>query len=371
MKDAHLKLQRGRLNRTIRLGFNEYRLQRSENCVTETPIATPSPRQPSPVSGANNTISPQPFVAQATDGYSIGGFFWCHPEAGHARPVVIINPATSIRCRYYFRFAGFLFENGFDVVTYDYRGIGESRPARLRGFDGCWLDWGSLDFEAVLQEVGRLFPDQPVHVVAHSIGGFVLGLAPSNHLIQRIFTMGAQYAYRRDYAPDKKLRMTAKWHVVMPLLTMLFGYFPGEKVGWLEDTPSGVVRDWVFSRERFEDTWRGRASARYPDKHLLVQRFAAVTAPTLAVSVTDDDFGTVPAIERLLAYFSSSPRTHLRISPTAINEPAIGHFSFFNRRFEQKLWQIPLEWLKFGRISANCPGVLITADGRPDDSTGV
>lgn len=261
------------------------------------PIATPYP--------------PQPLAVEATDGYSIRGFFWRDPEASHTRSVVIINPATSICCRYYFRFAGFLFENGFDVVTYDYRGIGESRPARLRGFDGCWLDWGSLDFEAVLQQVRRSFPDQPVHVVAHSIGGFVLGLAPSNHLIQRIFTMGAQYAYRRDYAPDKKLRMTAKWHVVMPLLTMLFGYFPGEKVGWLEDTPSGVVRDWVFSRERFEDTWRGRASARYPDKHLLVQRFAAVTAPTLAVSVTDDDFGTVPAIERLLAYFSSSPRTHL------------------------------------------------------------
>ena len=34
-------------------------------------------------------------------------------------------------------------------------------------------------------------------------------------------------------------------------------------------------------------------------------------------------------------------------------------------------WQIPLEWLKFGRISANCPGVLITADGRPDDTADV
>ena len=62
----------------------------------------------------------------------------------------------------------------------------------------------------------------------------------------------------------------------------------------MEDTPKGVVRDWAFSRQRFEDTWRGRSSARYPDKHALVQQFAAVTAPTLAVSVTDDEFGTSP-----------------------------------------------------------------------------
>ncbi len=31
--------------------------------------------------------------------------------------------------------------------------------------------------------------------------------------------------------------MLVKWHLAMPLLTMAFGYFPGKKLGWLEDTP--------------------------------------------------------------------------------------------------------------------------------------
>jgi predicted alpha/beta hydrolase len=53
---------------------------------------------------------------------------------------VIINSATSVRCRYYSRFASFLFGEGFDVITYDYRGIGESRPVSLRGFDAGWID---------------------------------------------------------------------------------------------------------------------------------------------------------------------------------------------------------------------------------------
>src|SRR5208337_1122445 len=79
-------------------------------------------------------------------------------------------------------------------------------------------------------------------------GGFLLGLAPSNHLIRRVFTMGAQYAYWPDYAAGTKLRMVAKWHVAMPLITTLFGYFPGKRLGWMEDTPKGVVRDWAFSR---------------------------------------------------------------------------------------------------------------------------
>jgi predicted alpha/beta hydrolase len=299
------------------------------------------------------------FVARAEDGYPIQGFFWRHSgPGGGATPVVIVNPATSVCCRHYFRFAAFLSEHGFDVVVYDYRGIGASRPATLRGFDAGWIDWGRLDFEAVLRRAERSFSGQPIHVVAHSVGGVVLGLAPSNHLIRRVFTMGAQYAYWGDYAARAKLRMVAKWHVAVPLITMLFGYFPGKRLGWMEDTRKGVVRDWALSRERFEDTWRGRSSARYPNRHALVRQFAALTAPTLALSVTDDEFGTIPAVERLLAYFSHSPKTHLRISPQSIGEPAIGHFGFFHTRFAKKLWQIPLERLKFGRVPAGCPGAL-------------
>jgi predicted alpha/beta hydrolase len=303
----------------------------------------------------------RPFTAWAADDYPIKGFFWRHPQTSQRRrPVVIINPATSVRCRYYFRFADFLFERGFDVIAYDYRGIGESRPAKLRGFDAGWIDWGRVDFEAVLKHADASFSSQPIDIVAHSIGGFVIGLAPSNHRIRRIFTVGAQYAYRHDYADGKRPRMLAKWHIFMPLLTMLFGYFPGQRLGWLEDTPKGVVRDWAFSRERFEDTWRGRSWTRHLDKRALVQQFAAVTAPILALSMTDDEFGTVPAIERLLAYFSRSRRTHLRISPQSIGEPSIGHFAFFNKRFERKLWPIALQWLDSASVAANAPGVTIS-----------
>ncbi|MGH7120359.1 MAG: alpha/beta hydrolase family protein [Acetobacteraceae bacterium] len=306
--------------------------------------------------------APAPFTLQAEDGFLIKGFCWRHARNAHnTQPVVVINPATSVRCRYYSRFAAFLFRHGLDVITYDYRGIGESRPQRLRGFNAHWIDWGYLDFEAALQFARLSFHDQPVDVVAHSVGGLVLGFAPSNDRIRRVVTVGAQYAYWPDYAEGHKLRMLAKWHVAMPLITMLFGYFPGRRLGWLEDTPSGVVRDWAVSHERFEDTWRHHALAHYRDAAELVRQFSALNAPILALSITDDEFGTVPAIERLLAYFDHSPRTHLRISPQSIGETAIGHFGFFNSRLEQKLWQIPLEWLKSGRLPVGCPGVLITS----------
>lgn len=225
------------------------------------------------------------------------------------------------------------------MLTYDYRGIGESRPASLRGFEASWMDWGEKDFEAVLGYVDTHFPGQPVDVVAHSIGGFVTGLAPSARRVRRIFTMGAQYAYWRDYAAGQRLRMLAKWHVVMPLLAVCLGYFPGRRLGWLEDTPRGVVRDWSLMGPRFER--RGRAQHR-------VAAMAAVTAPILALSVTDDEFGTEAAVGRLLAYFTGSARTHLRLAPASLGLEAIGHFAFFHERFRDTLWPIALGWLSRG-----------------------
>ncbi|MFG0233364.1 alpha/beta fold hydrolase [Achromobacter sp. 413638] len=307
---------------------------------------------------------PQRITIPTADATALGGFLWRHPPrardgvaqpAGAARGghgcgrdagpgLVIINAATSVRCRYYSRFAEYLHGHGFDVLTYDYRGIGESRPASMRGFQASWMDWGQKDFEAVLTYARREFPGQPVDVAAHSIGGFVTGLAPSSHRLRRIFTMGAQYAYWRDYAPERRLRMLAKWHLAMPVLTACLGYFPGRRLGWLEDTPRGVVRDWSFMGPRFEA--RG-APADGTDPR--VATMAAVTAPILALSVTDDEFGTEAAIDRLLAYYSGSARTHLRLSPASMGLASIGHFAFFHERFRDTLWPIALGWLTRGQ----------------------
>jgi len=304
------------------------------------------------------SAGPESVAVRAADGYALGAFVWRHSEgAGLTRSVVIVNAATSVRCSYYAAFAEFLFNEGFDVVTYDYRGIGASRPRSLRGFEASWSDWGSLDFEAMLQYAQRAFPGQPIDVVAHSIGGFVIGFARSSDRIRRIVTVGAQHAYWRDYAPEKRYRMLVKWHWFMPALTALVGYFPGRRLGWLEDTPRGVVRDWSRAGRRFVPAARGKGSR--AEWQALMRPFASVTAAILALSVTDDEFGTAPATERLLGYFPRSQATHLRIAPQSVAQARIGHFSFFHGRHAASLWQIPLQWLRHGRLAADTPGAVV------------
>ena len=173
------------------------------------------------------------------DGVTLGGHLWSPvaPPLG----TVIINPATGVLARYYHRYAAYLAAHGFAVLTYDYRGIGLSRPARLRGSGIRWRDWGERDFEAVVAFAHARDPHGSIAVVGHSIGGFLIGFAPSATRIDRVLTVGAQYAYWRDYAVARRRRLVLCWHVVMPALTRVFGYFPGKRLGWLEDLPAGVA----------------------------------------------------------------------------------------------------------------------------------
>ncbi|MEI2414735.1 alpha/beta fold hydrolase [Orrella sp. JC864] len=294
------------------------------------------------------------FTLEAADGYALGARLWPQPAARQAAPVVIINAATSVQCRYYARFAAWLHAHGMHVLAYDYRGIGLSRPRRLRGFAASWTDWGRLDFGAALDWALQRFPGSPVDVVAHSFGGVAIGMAPFADRIRRAVTVGAQFAYWRDYDRRQRAAMLCKWHLAMPLVTRCLGYFPGKRLGWLEDTPAGVVYDWTARAPRYPD----RPSARRLARQGIELPFARVGAQWLAISLADDPFGTPAATDRMLALYPGSERWHLRIAPADIGVPQIGHFAFFHARFQDTLWPLALQWLAGGALAPGWPGRL-------------
>ena len=296
---------------------------------------------------------PQTIVLPCRDGYPLAAQLWL--PAGQARGSVIVSSATGVLARYYARYACFLREHGYAVLTYDYRGIGGSRPANLRGFRMRWRDWGDYDFDAAVRWMRARDPDGLLVAVGHSIGGFLPGFAAAAIEVDRFLSVGAQYAYWRDYAAEQRWRMFAKWHLFMPAVTALYGYFPGRRLGWLEDLPAGVAREWAFRRAQLEHS--------YPpdDREWIMQRFAAVRAPILAVSMTDDEYGTLPAIERGLSYYRNSRCAHVRLSPGELGLERVGHFDLFHERHRQGFWQATLAWIGEGRnpwatAAAGSPG---------------
>ncbi len=282
----------------------------------------------------------EPVSISCRDGVVLGGHVWS--AAPPARGAVIINNATGVLATYYHYYARFLAAHGFAVLTYDYRGIGESRPARLRGCGYRWRDWGEKDFDAALCFMRERAPEVPLHVVGHSIGGFLPGLAESAPLIDRMLTVGAQYAYWGDYARAQRARLFVKWHLMMPLLTALCGYFPGWRLGWLEDLPAGVANEWSFRGPRME------ASHPRADRGDVLKRFASVTAPLAAISVSDDELGTPAAVRRTLAYYRNAQVIEVGLTPADYGYERIGHFALFHARHESGFWRDTLVWLRDG-----------------------
>ncbi|MDT2022095.1 alpha/beta fold hydrolase [Methylocella sp. CPCC 101449] len=274
------------------------------------------------------------------DGVQLGGHFW--PSATPPKGFVVINPATGVLARYYHFYASFLAGQGYDVLTYDYRGIGQSRPGRLRGCGYRWRDWGQLDFDAAIRFAAEKRRAGPLLVVGHSVGGFLPGLAEHGFLVDRMLTVGAQYAYWPDYAPKQRLRLFLKWHVAMPALTAVWGYFPGKRLGWLEDLPAGVANEWSFKGRRTEASYPAETRAE------VLARFAAFRAPILAVAVTDDELGTLPAIRRTLAYYAGAERQEVLLAPADLDVETIGHFGLFHARFADGFWPATLRWLGDG-----------------------
>ncbi|MEM9687940.1 MAG: alpha/beta fold hydrolase [Pseudomonadota bacterium] len=248
--------------------------------------------------------------------------------------LVIINSATAVPRRFYRHYAEALAEAGFRVITFDYRGIGESRPLSLRGFPVRSRDWVFGDMAGVLKFARKAYKPGKLFLVGHSIGGQLAGLLDQPDAIDGMLTMSAQSGHWRLQGGEQKWVVAFHVHVTLPLAAHLFGYVPWSRMGSAEDLPKGVALDWSrWCRDR-----------RYVlgDDSLPLERYRAFGAPVLAYSIDDDKWGTVRAVEAMMQAYPNLERRH--IVPTEHGLQQLGHFGFF-RKDAAALWQDGIDWL--------------------------
>jgi predicted alpha/beta hydrolase len=154
----------------------------------------------------------------------------------------------------------------------------------------------------------------------------------------RLLMVGAQHAHWPDYASRHRLGMVWRWHLVMPAVTALQGYFPGRRLGWVEDLPRGVAFDWARGARDFTRTI-GDA-----DPGALA-RAATLTLDVLAVAAADDPFATPRATARTLSYLPRARVEQRVIDPAAAGTGPIGHLGLFHDRFRDTLWPRSAAWL--------------------------
>lgn len=290
----------------------------------------------------------EPLVIPAADGYPIAATLWLPPTDRPAGRFAIVNAGAGIPARYYDRFAAWIADRGIPTLTYDYRGIGASAPASLRGFRVSVEDWGSKDCAAVFGYLSSRFPEARPSIVGHSIGGFVTGLMSGGERVERLALVGTHTGYWGDYARHVRLPMFVTWHLAMPVVTRIVGYFPARRFGLPEDLPAGVARDWS-QRRRPEPWWNLRRADGAPDRDRIarvIARFDAFRAEALVVSLADDPFATREATARIAALFRNCRVEERRVDPRAAALPRVGHFGFFRSRMRDSLWPIVGDFLQ-------------------------
>lgn len=267
-------------------------------------------------------------MADARDGFPLAVTHT--PAANEHGAAVVVAGATGVKRSFYAAFAKHLAADGFDVVTFDYRGVGGSRPQGLKGFHATMRQWGELDLDAVLAWTRATLRPRRLLLVGHSVGGQLMGFAPEAKHVEAALFVGSQSGYWGHWPIWQRPVMAGLWFGFIPGLSPLFGYFPSSAFGLGEDLPRGVAQQWARWGRHRDYLLREGAEIR--------NRFAALRLPILAHSIEGDVYAPEAAVDALLAMYAGAERRHRHLKGP-------GHFTYFRPQWSA-LWDDVVDWLR-------------------------
>lgn len=267
----------------------------------------------------------------ANDGYELEARIFGAKKAVGA---VLIAGAMGVAQRFYAPLATWLAERGFTTLTFDYRGIGGSKHGPLRALDTNITRWAECDAAAALDLLAKEAPGVPVTWLGHSLGGQIVPFVPNYAIADKIITVATGSGYWRENAAPTKRKVWFLWYGAAPVLTPIYGYFPGKKLGIVGDLPRGVItqwRRWCLDRDYAAGAEGPRARAKYAD----------VKTPILSLSFTDDEMMSAANIRSIHEHYANAPKQMRRFSPSDVGVRKVGHFGFF-RPDMVPLWESQL-----------------------------
>lgn len=301
--------------------------------------ASSLPRRREPRSAPLSSIAParaaaaETFTLHAADGYALAATRY--RSVGTERARLVLAGATGVPQGFYRRFAEYAAQRGFTVLTFDYRGIGRSKPSSLRGFEGDFLDWGRLDLAAAVDEMAD--DAVPLFMVGHSYGGHAFGLLPNHRKVAALYTFATGAGWHGWMPLLERLRVLFMWRVAGPLMTRRHGFLGWSRLGMGEDLPLRVYRQWRhwcgFPRYFFDD----------PRMNEVTDRFGEVRAPIVALNATDDRWAPPASRDAFMAGYRNAPWFGIDIDPRRSGLRQLGHMGYF-RAHAEPLWHMALDW---------------------------
>ena len=274
----------------------------------------------------------QPFKTEmvsfkALDGYDLVGI--CYTPTSQIQAKILLSCATGVPQVFYRRFSEYAAQQGFQVLTFDYRGVAQSAPQQLKGFQMSYLDWGKLDLAGAID----YFSDESLllFLVGHSYGGQALGLTPNHHKVTAMYCFGTGAGWHGYMPLKEKIKVQVIWNIIFPPVVALTGYLPWSKFKMGADLPKGVYQEWK--------KWCKNPTYFFadPEQQELHERYAQVKTPIYAVAALDDDWALPNSRYAFMQHYKHAPMHFINISADEYGLKQIGHMGYF-RKGAEGIW---------------------------------
>ncbi len=279
------------------------------------------------------TITPERITLITADNQPVTATVY---PASAPKAQLIVAGATGVPQGFYRRFAEYASAQGFTTLTFDYRGISQSKPEQLKGFNATFLDWAQYDLAAAVSTMGN--SPLPLFMTGHSFGGHAFGLLPNYQQITALYTFGTGAGWHGWMPAPERYRIWLFWNMVLPPLVWWHGYLPSSLFGLGENLPLGVYQQWrkwcKYPHYFFDDPAMANITALY-------QR---INIPIVAASALDDSWALPASRDAFMAGYKNALLTRRNINPQE-GSGKIGHMGYF-RQDASFLWDEMLAWFE-------------------------
>lgn len=255
------------------------------------------------------------------------------------RNPILICPATGISKSFYRAFAQWLSQQGFDVLCFDFRGIGESLHGKLKDSRASIQDWGQLDIPAAIDFLLQLSTAKKITLIGHSAGGQLLGIVPNFDKVESLIGVSSSTGHVKNLKGRTKLMAPVMFKIIFPLSSLIKGYGATEFLGMGQNLPKKVAKQWAQFCGRPGYVMNAVNKSIFEDYH------AEIQCPITVYWSSDDEIATLENVKDLLRLYPNASTHMHELIPSDYQLKQLGHMNMFRSK-NQQLWPTLIQTLQ-------------------------
>ncbi|MCU4366856.1 alpha/beta fold hydrolase [Acinetobacter courvalinii] len=276
--------------------------------------------------------SVESFWISCKDGYQLAAQFYPALNSDKSYPILIC-PATGITKNFYHAFAQWLNQQGYPVLSFDFRGIGESLHGALKDSTASINDWGMYDIPAAIEALLNRTQAEKVIIVGHSAGGQLLGIASNYHKVAKVLAIAGSTGHVKGLKGKTKVLAPLMFNVIFPVSSFVKGYGATQFIGMGENLPKNVAKQWAEFCSKPGYVMNAIGKTIFEDYHQQIQ------CPITSFWATDDEIATHSNVKDLLRLYPNAQTKLIELNPQQLGYKQIGHMLMF-KKSHQKIWPI-------------------------------